>query len=86
MAVQRRQQQCQWKEPQENRSPSFLNQAVLLTYRQLAKGGMMTKPQKGAIRLGIMAKEEAELAGRRPHPAARALAGIPKLIGFHIGR
>lgn len=55
MAVQRRQQQCQWKEPQENRSPSFLNQAVLLTYRQLAKGGMMTKPQKGAIRLGIMA-------------------------------
>lgn len=38
------------------------------------------------IRLGIMAKEEAELAGRRPHPAARTLAGIPKLIGFHIGR
>ena len=38
------------------------------------------------IRLGIMAKEEAELAGRRAHPVARALAKLPELIGFHIGR
>ncbi len=39
-----------------------------------------------AIRLGILAKEEAELAGRRPGRIASALAGVPKLIGFHIGR
>lgn len=39
-----------------------------------------------AIRLGIMAKEEAELAGRAPGKLASAIAGIPKLIGFHIGR
>ncbi|HEX5610134.1 MAG TPA: FAD-binding oxidoreductase [Solirubrobacterales bacterium] len=38
------------------------------------------------IRWGIHAKEEAELAGRSPHPVAKALAGVPKLIGFHIGR
>jgi glycine/D-amino acid oxidase-like deaminating enzyme len=38
------------------------------------------------IRLGIMAKEEAELAGRRPNPVASALAAVPKLIGYHIGR
>jgi glycine/D-amino acid oxidase-like deaminating enzyme len=39
-----------------------------------------------AIRLGIMAKEEAELAGRTPGKIARAVAGVPRLIGFHIGR
>ncbi len=39
-----------------------------------------------AIRLGILAKEEAEMAGRAPGKIASAVAGIPKLIGFHIGR
>jgi glycine/D-amino acid oxidase-like deaminating enzyme len=39
-----------------------------------------------AIRLGIMRKEEAELAGRDPDPISAALARIPALIGFHIGR
>lgn len=39
-----------------------------------------------AIRWGIHDKEEAELAGRRPGPVASALAKVPKLIGFHIGR
>lgn len=39
-----------------------------------------------AIRLGILAKEEAELAGRTPGRLATAVAGVPKLIGFHIGR
>ncbi len=39
-----------------------------------------------AIRLGIMRKEEAELAGRDPDPISAALAHIPELIGFHIGR
>jgi glycine/D-amino acid oxidase-like deaminating enzyme len=39
-----------------------------------------------AIRLGIMRKEEAELAGRDPDPISAALARIPELIGFHIGR
>ncbi len=39
-----------------------------------------------AIRLGILAKEEAEMAGRVPGRVASAVAGIPKLIGFHIGR
>lgn len=39
-----------------------------------------------AIRLGIMAKEEAELAGREPGRIASAVAKVPELIGFHIGR
>ncbi|MCW2989313.1 MAG: dependent oxidoreductase, partial [Solirubrobacterales bacterium] len=39
-----------------------------------------------AIRGGIMKKEEAELAGRSPSKMASALARIPELIGFHIGR
>jgi glycine/D-amino acid oxidase-like deaminating enzyme len=39
-----------------------------------------------AIRRGIMAKEEAELAGRRPGRVSSALARMPELIGFHIGR
>jgi glycine/D-amino acid oxidase-like deaminating enzyme len=39
-----------------------------------------------AIRLGILAKEEAELAGRPPGKIASAIARVPELIGFHIGR
>jgi glycine/D-amino acid oxidase-like deaminating enzyme len=39
-----------------------------------------------AIRAGLIAKEEAELAGRSPGKVASALARIPDLIGFHIGR
>jgi hypothetical protein len=39
-----------------------------------------------AIRLGILAKEEAELAGRAPGRIASAVAKVPELIGFHIGR
>ncbi len=39
-----------------------------------------------AIRLGILAKENAELADRRPSRVASAVAGIPERIGFHIGR
>jgi len=39
-----------------------------------------------AIRLGILAKEEAEMAGRAPGKIASAVAAVPKLIGFHIGR
>jgi glycine/D-amino acid oxidase-like deaminating enzyme len=38
------------------------------------------------IRRGIMSKEQAEAEGRDPNPVAAALAGIPELIGFHIGR
>jgi len=38
------------------------------------------------IRRGIMAKENAESEGRPPHPVSSALARIPELIGFHIGR
>jgi glycine/D-amino acid oxidase-like deaminating enzyme len=38
------------------------------------------------IRAGIERKERAEEAGRRPGPGARALAGVPKVIGVHIGR
>jgi hypothetical protein len=33
-----------------------------------------------------MRKEEAELAGRRPGLISAAVAKIPQLIGFHIGR
>jgi glycine/D-amino acid oxidase-like deaminating enzyme len=39
-----------------------------------------------AIRQGIIRKESAELAGRAPDPISSALAAIPRLIGFHIGR
>jgi hypothetical protein len=39
-----------------------------------------------AIRRGIMSKEEAEAAGRDPHPLSAALARVPELLGFHIGR
>jgi glycine/D-amino acid oxidase-like deaminating enzyme len=38
------------------------------------------------IRRAIMAKENAESEGRTPHPVSSALARIPELIGFHIGR
>jgi glycine/D-amino acid oxidase-like deaminating enzyme len=39
-----------------------------------------------AIRAGIMSKERAEGEGRRPPPLSAALAKVPELIGFHIGR
>ncbi|HET9196706.1 MAG TPA: FAD-dependent oxidoreductase [Solirubrobacterales bacterium] len=39
-----------------------------------------------AIRLGILKKEEAEMSGRRPGRVASAVAKVPELIGFHIGR
>ncbi len=38
------------------------------------------------IRHAIMAKEHAESEGRDPHPVSSAIARIPELIGFHIGR
>jgi glycine/D-amino acid oxidase-like deaminating enzyme len=39
-----------------------------------------------AIHAGIMRKEQAEGEGRRPDPLSSALARVPELIGFHIGR
>ena len=39
-----------------------------------------------AIRLGILHKEKAELEGRQPSKLASAVAKVPELIGFHIGR
>jgi glycine/D-amino acid oxidase-like deaminating enzyme len=39
-----------------------------------------------AIRLGILKKEEAELSGGRPSRISAAVAKVPELIGFHIGR
>jgi glycine/D-amino acid oxidase-like deaminating enzyme len=39
-----------------------------------------------AIRLGIMRKEKAEMAGQSPDPVSSLLARVPELIGFHIGR
>ncbi len=38
------------------------------------------------IRRALMRKEEAELEGRHPDPISAAVADIPRLIGFHIGR
>jgi glycine/D-amino acid oxidase-like deaminating enzyme len=38
------------------------------------------------IRRALMRKEEAELSGQTPDPITTAVAHIPKLIGFHIGR
>jgi glycine/D-amino acid oxidase-like deaminating enzyme len=39
-----------------------------------------------AIRLGILEKEEAEMKGRQPRRVASAVAKVPELLGFHIGR
>ncbi|HEX3733713.1 MAG TPA: FAD-binding oxidoreductase [Solirubrobacterales bacterium] len=39
-----------------------------------------------AIRAALIAKENAELAGRPPSLVSSALAGLPARIGFHIGR
>jgi len=39
-----------------------------------------------AIRAAIEAKENAELAGRNPSKLSSAIAKVPELIGFHIGR
>jgi glycine/D-amino acid oxidase-like deaminating enzyme len=39
-----------------------------------------------AIRLGILKKEEAEMEGRRAGRISAAVAKVPELIGFHIGR
>jgi glycine/D-amino acid oxidase-like deaminating enzyme len=39
-----------------------------------------------AIRAGIMSKERAEAEGRRPNLLSSAVAKVPELIGFHIGR
>lgn len=38
------------------------------------------------IRTAIMAKEDAESEGREPGRLASAVAKVPELIGFHIGR
>jgi glycine/D-amino acid oxidase-like deaminating enzyme len=38
------------------------------------------------IRRAIMAKEHAESEGQSPSPISAAIARIPNLIGFHIGR
>jgi glycine/D-amino acid oxidase-like deaminating enzyme len=38
------------------------------------------------IRRGIMSKENAEANGHRPNLLATAIAKVPELIGFHIGR
>jgi glycine/D-amino acid oxidase-like deaminating enzyme len=39
-----------------------------------------------SIRLGIAKKEEAEMDGRRPSRVSSAIAKVPELLGFHIGR
>ena len=39
-----------------------------------------------AIRLGILKKEEAEMEERQPGRVVSAVAKVPELIGFHIGR
>jgi hypothetical protein len=39
-----------------------------------------------AIRLGILKKEQAAMEGHHPPKLASAIAKIPELIGFHIGR
>ncbi len=39
-----------------------------------------------SIRLGILRKEEAEMQNRQPDPVSSAVARVPGLLGFHIGR
>jgi glycine/D-amino acid oxidase-like deaminating enzyme len=38
------------------------------------------------IRRALTSKEQAELAGRNPHPVSNIVSKVPKLLGFHIGR
>jgi len=38
------------------------------------------------IRRAFVSKEDAELAGRAPHPISSLASRVPRLIGFHIGR
>jgi glycine/D-amino acid oxidase-like deaminating enzyme len=38
------------------------------------------------IRHALVSKEEAELSGRSPALLSKAIAQLPKLVGFHIGR
>jgi glycine/D-amino acid oxidase-like deaminating enzyme len=38
------------------------------------------------IRHALVTKENAELAGQRPHPISSLISWVPKLIGVHIGR
>jgi glycine/D-amino acid oxidase-like deaminating enzyme len=38
------------------------------------------------IRAGLLAKERAEEEGRRPHPIAELVAGIPERVGVQVGR
>jgi len=38
------------------------------------------------IRRALTNKEQAELAGRRPHPISSLVSKVPQLLGFHIGR
>ena len=51
---------------------------------QLRKNGHWVGGE--AIRAGIDSKESAEREGRSPNPIASAVAKVPELIGFHIGR
>jgi glycine/D-amino acid oxidase-like deaminating enzyme len=39
-----------------------------------------------SIRLAIEKKEQAEMAGHQPNRGVSAIAKVPELIGFHIGR
>jgi glycine/D-amino acid oxidase-like deaminating enzyme len=39
-----------------------------------------------SIRYAIEKKEEVEMQNREPNPLVSAIAGVPSLIGFHIGR
>jgi hypothetical protein len=39
-----------------------------------------------SIRIAIEKKEKAEMQGHRPGQLASAIARVPELIGFHIGR
>jgi glycine/D-amino acid oxidase-like deaminating enzyme len=39
-----------------------------------------------SIRVGILKKERAEMEGRQPSRISSAMARVPQLIGFHIGR
>jgi glycine/D-amino acid oxidase-like deaminating enzyme len=38
------------------------------------------------IRRALVAKEDAELAGKTPNPISSLISKLPQLIGFHIGR
>ncbi len=66
------------------------DRAARLPLIEPAPGAVPPEPLRwlggSVIRRALLAKEGAEEMGREPSLASRAIARVPELIGFHIGR